>query len=265
MSSRSNMGRQQPFSKVLFGSQQQQSQYQQQQQQQQQSQYQLQQQRQRMLSNQQVTNQQVSNQQVSNRVNETLIVPSNQQQLLSGQQQTQQQTQTQQQQIPLRNGHKQMIPLDDLLPILQQYGLVGNNNLMASILAASQEHDHKKPLGGVWIMCHKKAELHDMTGDRQGYIDFIKWLASIFWCEECADDFRQYLKDHPPENEYYMSSYMFDFHNHVSSKVGKTTMVWDTYVELYRKHPENICPDCHKKPVISKGGNISNYNILFIS
>jgi len=182
-----------------------------------------------------------------------------------------------------RGQHNHMIMLEDLLPILQQYGLTGNNILMAAIYAASQEHDHKKALAGVWITCHKKAELHDHVGDRQGFVTYIKWLASVFWCDECAGHFRQYLRENPPEDDFYMSVYMFKFHNAVNKRLNRPEMTWETYVELYRTHPEKICPNCsahgssatgagnassasNKEP-ISKGGrrlSVSDYDSLFL-
>lgn len=175
--------------------------------------------------------------------------------------------------VPVKGVGNQMIMMEDLLTLLQQQGLTNNNTFMASLYANSQEYDHKKSLSGVWILLHKKAEWHDSNGDVDGFASFLAWLASVFWCDECAVHFRKYLQDNPPKDADHMTVYMFNFHNAVNRRLNKPEMDWKTYVEVYRTHPEKICSSCSAgKPPLSKGGNnmaarqwsMSDYDSLFL-
>lgn len=118
--------------------------------------------------------------------------------------------------------------------------------------------DPKKCFSQVWIFLHLRAEYADATGAREEYISLLHWLASIFWCPDCAEHFRKYLKDYPPEDKFYMGEYMRLFHNAVNTRLGKQNMDKETYDEIYKKGGLlKICDNCTVKNVDAVTGVVS--------
>lgn len=160
------------------------------------------------------------------------------------------------------------INLETLLGLLKTFDKnVESSNVWKAITAATEYIDPKTSLSGLWTLLHIKAEEADKESKRLEYIQFLYWFAKIFWCETCAPEFRQYLKDHPPEKSFYMGKYMFDCHNKVNSRVGKPLMAEETYNATYKSNLLKV-PDGNNnttaksdtpQPCIgcAKGGNLA--------
>ena len=161
------------------------------------------------------------------------------------------------------------ISLSDLFPILRRFvDKTRLPELFNSLLGMSNKIDPKAYMAGTWLILHHYAEEADTQPEkRKQYISFLRWLANIFWCPDCAEHFRKYITDNPPEKSYFMGVYMHKFHNAVNSRLGKPEFTPVEYDDMFKKKITPPCPGCaapNQRPQ-HKGGVTFNMQNLFLN
>ena len=99
---------------------------------------------------------------------------------------------------------------------------------------------------GTWDVTHREA-FHSKTREQQlRFIDFMKRTCKGFPCKECSINCTKYIENHPMEDflnrgELGMFIWSWMFHNTVNTRLGKSSMDFDTAYNRYSGVGNVVC------------------------
>lgn len=124
-----------------------------------------------------------------------------------------------------------------------------------------KDDDEKCILRGHWVYLHIRGKWGNLSvSNKRQYTEELHYIAENFPCSICRPHFKQYLLDNPPEGAIDINAYMWKFHNDVNIRLGKPTITFEQYAEMYLTEKGYNCASCeneHNKQRynISKGFN----------
>eukprot|EP01098_Paradermamoeba_levis_P006430 TRINITY_DN2664_c0_g4_i2.p1 TRINITY_DN2664_c0_g4~~TRINITY_DN2664_c0_g4_i2.p1 ORF type:complete len:217 (-),score=50.92 TRINITY_DN2664_c0_g4_i2:322-921(-) len=91
-----------------------------------------------------------------------------------------------------------------------------------------------------WTLLHTMAAYYPEkpTDERkQKTNQFLYLLSQLYPCNYCAEDFQEYIQDHPPklETRQMFSLWSCELHNHVNEKLGKETFPCESFDQRWRR------------------------------
>ena len=102
---------------------------------------------------------------------------------------------------------------------------------------------------GLWYSLHSMAAYADTLELKLSAIKYIKYLQENFPCGECKVHFGDYIEKHPLEatlnsNAESLFMWVFNFHNAVNFRLGKTQVSYDDAKKIFYTNSEYCMSDC---------------------
>jgi hypothetical protein len=118
-------------------------------------------------------------------------------------------------------------------------------------------------------MLHMMASEVYNSKDEEFVINMVQLTCKRHPCSDCSSHCKEYLKSNDitkykgikddKGNIIGLSKYLWEFHNAVNHRLGKSRMTWDTYYSIYYINKESTCNlECGTSTAMSKvmAGNI---------
>lgn len=104
-----------------------------------------------------------------------------------------------------------------------------------------------------WTILHSIAAYFPERPSQEHQADarqFITSFSRLFPCKWCADDFREYIEEHPPrvESRHELSQWMCEAHNSVNYKLGKPQFDCNLVDQRWRRVAKKPLQEATKGP-----------------